>query len=662
MSRVTFLLLLFSKVFLSQNLLHYDSLRTSLLNEKNDIKKLEIIKQLLSYKRKNNYTITYSEADSIVEMIEKKHLDTTTQYLDILSTLNKYFYNNEDYTRANKYVYKILIFHKKKSNILNIIIVLCGISKNYSFLHLFDMSYKTILEAESYLNESNLDKKSYLSIRQIIYDTYATLYFEKEDYSKCLEYAIKCYNISKEINDTSYICLSLNTLAICYSELKQYQKALDILFENIKMEKNKKQISFMDISIDLYNIANNYIKLKELNKAIQYLDSSIYYYNRASTNNNNFLSEYYYLYMEIYILKGNIDKALEFRDKFFQIKDSLNAQNLKEELAKQSTIYQLEAKELEKQKLLAEKRQQQYVIYGSVFALILISLFALFIFNSYKQKQKANLELERKNNIIEIQKKLVEEQNKNITDSIHYASRIQKALLTTDEYLNQHLKNIISDFFILYIPKDIVSGDFYWSIQKENYLYLVIGDSTGHGVPGAFMSLLNINFLNESIVEKNITDTGKIFDYVKKQLMIHLHGEKDGMDATIIRFDLNNINHIQYSAANHQPILITHQKEFIKCQYNKQPIGVDEINNSSFESFELTMQKGDTLYLFTDGYADQFGGEKDKKLQRSNFYRIIQQYSSLNATEQKEFLKKIFIEWKGARDQTDDVCVAGLFF
>jgi serine phosphatase RsbU (regulator of sigma subunit) len=229
--------------------------------------------------------------------------------------------------------------------------------------------------------------------------------------------------------------------------------------------------------------------------------------------------------MEIFILKGKTEEAFKEKEIYFRLRDSLSDINVNKEIAKQMTVYQLEKKELEKQKLIAEKKQQQYFIIGTTISSVILLALILVVLKSYQQKKRANIELERKNNIIEVQKKLVEDQNKNITDSIHYASRIQSTLLPSQSYLATHLSKFLRDFFILYIPKDIVSGDFYWATQKDNFFYFVVGDSTGHGVPGAFMSLLNINFLNEAITEKGILETGQIFDYVKSQLVLHLHGE-----------------------------------------------------------------------------------------------------------------------------------------
>jgi serine phosphatase RsbU (regulator of sigma subunit) len=448
------------------------------------------------------------------------------------------------------------------------------------------------------------------------------------------------------------ICEPLNGIGICANEFGKHDTALKVFLTELNIEKKlKREVLYLSY----YNIANTYVLMKQFHLAEQYLDSAL----KTKNEDPTFYLESLYLQMEISIKKGDIDKALKIRDRFFSFKDSLNNQEIKKEVAKMNAMYNLEKKELEKQKLIDEKKQQEYIIVASIITIILCFALVVFMLKAYRVKQKANIELSRKNQIIEMQKKLVEEQNKNITDSIHYASKIQQALLSSDEYLNKHLFELVNEYFVLYIPKDIVSGDFYWATKKNNYFYFVVGDSTGHGVPGAFMSLLNINFLNEAINDKNIPNTGEIFDFVKSKLNDHLHGSKDGMDASIIRWDINDKTSIQYSAANHSPILIPKDSNtYFKCENDKMPIGVDDYSVNNFRSFNLKLNRGDKFYIFTDGYADQFGGEKSRKLQKTKFYELLLKTSSLSLTDQKSYLLNFFYHWKGDEEQTDDVCIA----
>ncbi len=262
----------------------------------------------------------------------------------------------------------------------------------------------------------------------------------------------------------------------------------------------------------------------------------------------------------------------------------------------------------------------------------------------------------------EFQKELVQEKQKEIVDSINYAKRIQDALLSQDIFMKKSLPN----HFVFFKPKDIVSGDFYWSTEYNNRFYLAVCDSTGHGVPGAFMSLLNIGFLSEAIREKNITEPHEILNYVRSRLIesIGKEDQNDGMDGVLISFQLNDFNaksenlEIEYSAANNAPLLI-HNSEIIELLKDKMPIGKGLAMNS-FVTHKINLRINDVLYLYTDGFADQFGGEKGKKFKRKKLNDLLLSISDKDVKLQGEFLKTNFINWKGLLEQVDDVCVVGI--
>lgn len=256
------------------------------------------------------------------------------------------------------------------------------------------------------------------------------------------------------------------------------------------------------------------------------------------------------------------------------------------------------------------------------------------------------------------QKEIVEEKNKEIMDSINYAKRIQYALLAHDELLKKNLP----DHFVLFLPKDVVSGDFYWASERnlnqhDKEFFLAVCDSTGHGVPGAFMSLLNISFLNESINEKKIASPGGILDHTRLRLIenISQQGQKDGMDGILVRWSNNSIS---YAAAHNSPVLVRNG-ECMELDTDKMPIGMSD-RMDAFRNFEPELQTGDMLYLFTDGYADQFGGPKGKKFKYSNLNKLLIEIAGLSTTLQKEKLQNTIEEWRGDLEQVDDICVIGI--
>jgi serine phosphatase RsbU (regulator of sigma subunit) len=253
------------------------------------------------------------------------------------------------------------------------------------------------------------------------------------------------------------------------------------------------------------------------------------------------------------------------------------------------------------------------------------------------------------------QKEIVEGHQKETLDSIHYARRIQTALISNSDFIAQHLK----DSFIYFNPKDIVSGDFYWATEYNDKFYLAVCDSTGHGVPGAFMSLLNIGFLSEAIKEKNMQSPAQIFNYVRDRLIetISDGGQKDGMDGILICIDRKK-NTVEYAAANNEPVLVRNG-EIIILTKDKMPVGHGE-NMKPFTCYPLSWLPGDILYLYTDGFADQFGGPKGKKYKYKQLDQLLLKNHQLSFPAQKQMLENEFHNWKGDLEQVDDVCIIGL--
>lgn len=235
--------------------------------------------------------------------------------------------------------------------------------------------------------------------------------------------------------------------------------------------------------------------------------------------------------------------------------------------------------------------------------------------------------------------------------------KIQQAIITNTEYINTHIPNN----FIYFNPKDIVSGDFYWATKKENCFYFAVCDSTGHGVPGAFMSLLNIGYLSEAIIEKGIKQPNEIFNYVRQRLIntISNDGQKDGFDGILICLDFTT-NQITFAAANNKPILIRNEKLF-ELESDRMPVGHGE-RKDDFKLYTIDIEKGDSLYIYTDGFADQFGGPKGKKLKYKPLNELLLANSSKTLSEQQQNLTEYFNEWRGTLEQVDDVCITGFKF
>ena len=258
----------------------------------------------------------------------------------------------------------------------------------------------------------------------------------------------------------------------------------------------------------------------------------------------------------------------------------------------------------------------------------------------------------------------INEKNKEIVDSINYAQRIQNAYLPRVELLNHYFP----ESFLLFIPKDIVSGDFYWfynrKISDKNEIFIVAADCTGHGVPGAIMSVICANALNDAVINQNLHDTAEIFDAVRKHIIqiLKSNGQaqtKDGMDAVICKVNPET-KIVQYSGAQNPLWILRKDADNIEIiKGDKQPLGAYE-NAHPFTSHKVQLKKGDQLYFFSDGYQDQFGGEKGKKFKAANLKKLILSVRDLAMQEQKKVLLNHFNSWKGDLEQVDDVCVIGI--
>ena len=253
---------------------------------------------------------------------------------------------------------------------------------------------------------------------------------------------------------------------------------------------------------------------------------------------------------------------------------------------------------------------------------------------------------------------VIEKKAKDITDSIQYAENIQKALLPSDEELG-----LWPEVFVLYQPKDIVSGDFYWMQHHSNRVYLAACDCTGHGVPGAFMSMIGSSLLDKAVIEKGLTKPNEIFYEVRKGFVNALkqtgNTQKDGMDAVLISWDKGT--NLQVAAA-FSPMLIINNGELMEIKPDRQPVGFHEDNIMDYTHHEVQLEKGDTIYIFSDGYPDQFGGPKDKKFMMKNFKKLLLSIQDKEMDKQKTILETTLAEWKGNQEQIDDVLVMGVRF
>jgi serine phosphatase RsbU (regulator of sigma subunit) len=290
---------------------------------------------------------------------------------------------------------------------------------------------------------------------------------------------------------------------------------------------------------------------------------------------------------------------------------------------------------------------------------------------SEKQLQYLNSDLNLKNyqlldktKIIETQHNTIHQKNKEITDSIRYAHKIQTAMMP----LKHEFASYFKESFVLFEPKDIISGDFFWITTRNEKIIFATGDCTGHGVPGGFMSMLGVSLLNEIINEHDLTEPALILSRLRKKVITALRqkglsGEQqDGMDMTICVIDKQEMT-LHYAAANHVFYIIRkNEYDFDINEYkgDKQPVGIFGKELKPFRQHLINLKPNDVIYAFTDGYADQFGGPKGKKFKYTQLKDLLLSIQNLNLEEQEEIIKRKFIAWKGNLEQVDDVCLIGI--
>ncbi|MCE3226240.1 MAG: protein serine/threonine phosphatase [Bacteroidetes bacterium] len=521
-----------------------------------------------------------------------------------------------------------------------------------------------------------------------------------KDNKKALNYQLKSYEIRKQLKDTVGLSLAAGNVGNLYGELKRYDSCFHffeealfyskrinslqgtaILYANYgsllkdskdftKAERMLQKAYLLSEEIhEISNKANAAIGLAQIfaikgdhKKALEYVDTCISL--SFKTGELAVRSNGYKVKSEILKNSGKPVDALKYFEMHYLLKDSILNDENKADFAKKEMQLQHEQEKLQqkleqekKEAIAGEKIKQQKTIQIFLFSILIgFIILSFYIYRNYKQKKNANLALESKNKEIEEQRSLLETKNSEILDSIHYAKRIQTALLASENLISEHLP----EHFIFYKPKDIVSGDFYWASAVDSKFIFATCDCTGHGVPGAFMSLLNISFLNEVTSQKKIIQPDKIFEEVRKDIINALNKDakeetKDGMDGVLLSYDLKN-NTLEFTAANN-PVIIIRNNELLKFTPDKFPVG---LSHGALKPFTLQTQdlmKGDCIYTFTDGISDQFGGEKGKKFKQKRLEELLVKIHTRPMSEQHEILGKEFENWKGSLEQVDDVLV-----
>jgi tetratricopeptide (TPR) repeat protein len=482
------------------------------------------------------------------------------------------------------------------------------------------------------------------------------VYYEQSDYSKALEYYFNALKINEELGNKRNMAINLGNIGNVYNDLSDYSKALEYYFKAMKIDEELGDIKNM--AIWLGNIGNLYRKNGKFKESEKYLKQALALSDSLGTlyvTRDNELRLY-----QLYDTLGQYKLSLIHFKKYIAARDTIDNDEKRKKINYLANKYEWEKKEAlinaerEKERALfeANQRRNKIIIISVTTGMFMLGVFSIFIYRSFRTTKKQK-------QIIEEQKKIVEDKNKDIMDSINYALRIQQAILPDEK----KWERLLPDSFKLYLPKDVLAGDFYWLEENENYIYVAAADCTGHGVPGAMVSVVCSSALTKAVLEDKLTNTNEILDRVREiviEKMSRNEGHlRDGMDVCLVRINKNNRKEIQYSGANRSLYIIKANGVLEELSPDKQPIGWME-ETHPFKAEDKVLDQGDMLYLTTDGFADQFGGPKQKKLKTKGMLELFINVHSLPLNEQKEKIQLYYSNWKGNGDQTDDVCVIGI--
>lgn len=608
--------------------------------------------------------------DSALQVLNKalqlaKELNDSTllsaAYLNIGNTYNY----KGSHTTGIEYYFKGLAIEEKIRQqdylqwFFNNIGVAFTSQKNYTKGLEFFHKSKQVAEAKP--NPQSVD---------LLYNNIGWLYMLTDVKDSALIFLNKSLQLCEKSKDKYALTLCLHNLGEVYRKMRQYEKAFQYSFRSYEISK---QQGFRDQMVaNLETLGSVRLEEKKYDEAENYLLQGIGISKEIDAKPH--IITVSSLLAKLYEEKKNFRKAFDYYELFSITNDTILNQANSKRLAEMNAKYTTEQKEKEiellkksdqiRQLELYENENrltQQRMISTGIFAgFVLLMITALLLYNRFLLNRKTNYKLQKAFKLIEEKNIQIERSNAIITDSINYAKHLQDAILPKTEDLKHFFSK---DFFVFHRPSHIVSGDFYWCSAQQNKTIIVIADCTGHGVPGGFMSMIGNSLLNEIVNERQVTDPQKIAELLDKRIIHVLHQyensqQYDGMDISICCIDRTK-KEISYTGARHN--MYTFNGKLKKIKGDPYSLGGAQHQQSkSFTTQTFGYEDGLHLYLFTDGYCDQSGGQENKRFTSRQFENLLTQIQLIEMQDQKGVLEKAFNEWKGNTKQRDDVLVVGI--
>ncbi len=648
------------------------------------------------YFLKSDYTSAYLHYTRSLELYNE--LEDKMNIARVVRNLGSVFHQQGNYEKALKYFFESLEMRFELDDKK-------GVATLYNAIGLVNLEqgeemYETALE---YFFDALKIYKEIDSQKGIAkcYNRIGTVYsqYSKPIYELALDYNWKIIPIGEQLNDKRLLAQANETIGLIYLKTDSLEKAYEVIMKSLNLWQELN--SSFGVANAYQNLGVYYLKKKNYSKSKEYFLKT---YNiskeiKAPVIERNINLEQKKLYIQI----ADYKKAMKYNDRYHFLKDSLKSEEMTDLFTKMELQLefnkQIKNKELEQQTYKIQQdvklnKQKQLSVFF-IIAFILMLFLAIVILRSYKQKKVVNDLLKTKNyeiitknssllkhqneiekqrdeiqeqrDILIIQNDEISKQQSQITKSIKYAKRIQKAILPPDELL----KTIFEQHYIFFKPRDIVSGDFYWALKKEHLSIIAAADCTGHGIPGAFMSMLGISFLNHII---NNTPTKKIRadlilnelrSYVKKSLRQtgKIEESKDGLDIALCIFDFEK-QYLNYAGA-YNPLIIIRENKCIEYKADRMPIGI-YLKEKPFKNNIIKIKKGDHIYIYSDGYIDQFGGIDGRKFSSKQLKNLLIKNSNLDLNKQNDMLDNTLINWMDTKkskvkfEQLDDIIIIGI--
>ncbi len=485
----------------------------------------------------------------------------------------------------------------------------------------------------------------------------------------------KISSLSQKIND------ELFSIAVSKNTAQDYDEFIRLYPNNSNVAQArelKEQLSFYSASnVNSEEAMNNFIRTNPTGKGVEQavrLRNLVAFQKAKAANTTKALEDFIAKYPDaeevadataalatLKFAEAKKTNTIEAYDKFLadypESEEFTEATTLRNQLAYIQLLEQQKTKDNAMIQQGQEKvESQQFRINISIALFIVTLLGAGLLYRSYKLKQRSNIEITK-------QKEIIEEKNREIVDSINYAQRIQQSLLPSLEEIRKNLP----ESFVFYKPRNIVSGDFYWFAEQNNRYYIAAVDCTGHGVPGAMLSMIGFNFLNQLVSEMQMTDPGKILDQLHSRISQTLNKDglvdgremRDGMDMALLCID-KTTNTFSFSGAV-RPLYYVDEEGIKTIKGGYYSIGgIKSLTEEPFETFTVTPKGKASFYLFSDGFADQFGGPRGKKFKTKKFQELLVTLQDKKMDEQHRHIESVFHEWMGTFEQVDDVCVIGI--